>query len=152
MVQTRRAARQARAGLISLEGLEALAAHKYTSSGYSALDNVMNPWWLWVCEQLPRTLAPNTITSIGVLFTATACALQLYYTPSLEGEAPRFVYVWSAFSLFVYQTLDAVDGKQVGRFELRSGPMRPRAPLFRAASACYHVNARSNALSLYFWW
>ena len=34
------------------------------------------------------------------------------YVPSLTGEAPWWVYIVNALCLFIYQTMDAVDGKQ----------------------------------------
>ena len=41
-------------GYISEEGLAALKAYKYQSTGYSPLDNVFNHWWLFVVERVPK--------------------------------------------------------------------------------------------------
>lgn len=44
----------------------------------------------------------------------------LYYDFSMTQELPRWVFLWSAISIFIYQTLDAVDGKQARRTKASS--------------------------------
>ena len=37
-------------------------------------------------------------------------ALVLLYDMTLEGELPKWTFIYMAFSNFIYQTLDSVDG------------------------------------------
>ena len=32
-----------------------LALHVYMSGAYTPLDNLMNPWWLWIASHVPAT-------------------------------------------------------------------------------------------------
>lgn len=38
-----------------------------------------------------------------------------FHCPSFDGEAPTWVYIYAAFALLAYQTLDNLDGKQARR-------------------------------------
>ena len=66
--------------------------------------------------QCPLWIAPNLITLLGFIVNAQAFLIAVYYC-GLEGtgEAPSWVYFNLAISLFVYQTMDAIDGKQARR-------------------------------------
>lgn len=64
---------------------------------------------------LPMWMAPNLVTTIGLSLT-TASYLLLYFTvPGMvsAGPANDWVFPTAALGLFVYQTLDNMDGKQV---------------------------------------
>ena len=60
-------------------------------------------------------MAPNLVTLIGLFFNLTSFFLYLAYDLSLSKQLPPYFYVWTAICLFVYQTLDAIDGKQARR-------------------------------------
>ncbi len=77
-------------------------------------------------EFLPLWMAPNLVTLTGMIIgIATTCIL-LAYCPLLEGSAPSWAYVVCGVGLFVYQTLDAIDGKQARR----TGSSSPLGQLF----------------------
>lgn len=64
---------------------------------------------------LPSWMAPNLVTTIGLSLT-TASYLLLYFSmPGLVSSesTPWWVFPAAAAGLFVYQTLDNMDGKQV---------------------------------------
>jgi phosphatidylglycerophosphate synthase len=107
-------------------GMKGLDSYKYQSGVYSWLDNTLNPFWAWIAEQLPRTIAPNAITLLGTAFLGSMGVLQAIYDPNLQGIAPRWVYFWYALCIWMYQTLDAVDGKQARR----TGSSSPLGQLF----------------------
>jgi len=44
-----------------------------------------------------------------------AYLVMLYHSPHLYEHAPNWVYFFASFSIFAYQTLDAIDGKQARR-------------------------------------
>ena len=44
-----------------------------------------------------------------------AYILMLFYDCSLEEDVPRWTFFWAGLCIFIYQTLDACDGKQARR-------------------------------------
>lgn len=61
----------------------------------------------------PSWLAPNVITLGGLLFSALAVVVSLIFNPTNEPDAgPRWLHLFCAGCMFVYQTLDNMDGKQ----------------------------------------
>jgi len=83
-------------------------------------------WWRFAVEYLPLTLAPNSVTLIGLLFMFLSYALSVYYDPFLKGDGPSWLFLVHAFCMFMYQTLDALDGKQARR----TGNSTPLGELF----------------------
>ncbi|GKV39306.1 hypothetical protein SLEP1_g47101 [Rubroshorea leprosula] len=55
------------------------------------------------------------ITLIGFLFLVTSALLSYIYSPQLDSPPPRWVHFAHGLLLFLYQTFDAVDGKQARR-------------------------------------
>lgn len=98
-----------------------LKNYKYKGGDYTWLDNQMNGFWLAAVEYLPRVdcahqnLAPNLITVYALLANLIPAFLFVFYDPTLAGEYPAIFYVASAIGIFLYQTLDALDGKQARR-------------------------------------
>lgn len=95
--------------------LKRLSEHKYSAQCVSILDPCFQVYWRWLVEQLPMWLAPNTITISGLFINVATSLLLIWYCPQAKGEAPWWAFVLSAVGLFVYQSLDAVDGKQARR-------------------------------------
>lgn len=64
---------------------------------------------------LPSWMAPNLVTTIGLSLTTASYLLLYLFVPGLvSGEStPWWVFPVAALGLFVYQTLDNMDGKQV---------------------------------------
>jgi hypothetical protein len=60
---------------------------------------------------VPIWLAPNVITTLGLLSVVTANWL-LYAFEDESGGAPGWVYFFIGICIFMYQTLDNLDGKQ----------------------------------------
>lgn len=38
---------------LTLKDLEKIKTHSYKTTGYSKLDNLMNPFWIWSADLLP---------------------------------------------------------------------------------------------------
>jgi ethanolaminephosphotransferase len=53
---------------------------------------------------------------------ASSCVIVLWHSPKLTAELPAWVYLYTAFALFAYQSLDAIDGKQARRTGM-AGPL-----------------------------
>lgn len=59
-------------------------------------------------------MAPNLVTTIGLSLTTAAYLLMYITAPKLLSlDTPAWVFPTAALGLFVYQTLDNMDGKQV---------------------------------------
>ncbi|XP_020889432.1 choline/ethanolaminephosphotransferase 1 [Arabidopsis lyrata subsp. lyrata] len=58
---------------------------------------------------------PNMITLMGFMFLVTSSLLGYIYSPQLDSPPPRWVHFAHGLLLFLYQTFDAVDGKQARR-------------------------------------
>ncbi|KAL2926395.1 Choline/ethanolaminephosphotransferase 1 [Bienertia sinuspersici] len=55
------------------------------------------------------------ITLTGFIFLMTSALLGYLYSPRLDSPPPRWVHFMHGLLLFLYQTFDAVDGKQARR-------------------------------------
>ncbi|XWS64122.1 hypothetical protein CRYUN_Cryun06bG0159700 [Craigia yunnanensis] len=55
------------------------------------------------------------ITLTGFMFLVTSALLGYVYSPHLDSPPPRWVHFAHGLLLFLYQTFDAVDGKQARR-------------------------------------
>lgn len=98
---------------ITDEGLEQLARFKYVAGPYTVLDNILNPWWLFVARGVPRWMSPNAVTLVGLTCSLVGLGSVVWIIRGdpaayIDGH-PVFLYV--AAAMFAYQTLDAVDGK-----------------------------------------
>jgi len=102
-------------GFITHEGFRKLDSYKYVSGGYSWLDNIFNYFWEAVARLLPMWLAPNLVTFIGFIFMTLSYLIMIPYDLTLSHDIPRWTFCVSGFFQFLYQTLDAVDGKQARR-------------------------------------
>lgn len=101
--------------VLSEGGKMHIADHKYKAGVYTPLDNLLNGWWFGITECLPRSVHPNLLTAAGS-FPIAMCYWAAWYASSdMTSAPPRWLCFAMAFSLFVYQTLDAVDGKQARR-------------------------------------
>jgi ethanolaminephosphotransferase len=102
-----------------------LPTYQYRGADLSLLYHyVLSPFaGLLVNRVVPKSMAPNTITSIGLVFMLTAYVAYWWYVPSLETEElppPRWIFLWNGISMLVYQTLDNMDGKQARRTQSAS--------------------------------
>lgn len=96
--------------------LAKLLHYKYRGEDRSITHRLLlAPVYARLVTFLPLWLAPNTVTLVGFLLPVCAHALLLYYSPTLEDEVPRALYVFASFSLFTYMVLDNLDGKQARR-------------------------------------
>ncbi|TDH73069.1 uncharacterized protein CCR75_009054 [Bremia lactucae] len=112
--------------MLDKKALEGIAAYKYKAGSYTYLDDVLNQFWTYSVRFLPIWMAPNLVTMIGTGVTMLTTVIQLYYAPHFLETCPAWVYILSALGLFIYQTMDALDGKQARR----TGASSPLGQLF----------------------
>jgi len=60
-------------------------------------------------------VAPNLITITGLAINMIAALLLIYHCPSAREEVSGWIPLALAITMFLYQTLDAIDGKQARR-------------------------------------
>ncbi|KAJ3547758.1 hypothetical protein NM688_g5370 [Phlebia brevispora] len=116
-------------GYISSAALENLKKYQYKGVDKSLLSRyVLNPYWTWLVTLWPKWVAPNVITMSGLCFVLFNFATLLYYDPAYLAEKggasgpPQWIYFTWAAGLFIYQSLDAIDGKQARRTGM-AGPL-----------------------------
>ncbi|EFR02039.1 cholinephosphotransferase 1 [Nannizzia gypsea CBS 118893] len=98
-------------------------AFLFTSKGDGWMDHL--PWNAFV-ELLPLWIAPNMVTLLGFGFIVGNVVLLEIYMPNLVGPAPSWVYYSFAIGIWMYSTMDNVDGKQARR----TGTSSPLGELF----------------------
>ena len=97
---------------------KAICGYKYVGGDQSLLyGHVLSPLAAALVESLPKNVAPNLITFAGLLFPIFASVATLVVNPSLMTTGPRdaWLHLLTGVNLFVYQTLDNMDGKQARR-------------------------------------
>ncbi|XP_075547003.1 choline/ethanolaminephosphotransferase 1 bbc isoform X1 [Dermacentor variabilis] len=114
------------ADILTQQQLKRLSEHKYSCSGSSFADPFMQPFWNWVTSKCPFWLAPNLMTLSGLFVNIATSLVLVWYSPTATQEVPRWAFLLCALGLFVYQTLDACDGKQARR----TGTNTPLGELF----------------------
>jgi hypothetical protein len=88
-----------------------LATWQYHSGGYTKLDLILDPFWAWCQTLMPQWMAPNLITLSGLFCVGGGALLLRMFDPTFSQTAPAWVYAVALLGHFLYQTLDAVDGK-----------------------------------------
>ncbi|KAF2682879.1 ethanolaminephosphotransferase 1 [Lentithecium fluviatile CBS 122367] len=112
---------------VSEDALQQLKFYKYSSVDKSLISRyILKHYWNGFVELLPMWLAPNLVTLIGFFFILGNVALLEVYVPDLVGPAPSWVYYSFAFGMWMYSTMDNVDGKQARR----TGTSSPLGELF----------------------
>ncbi|KAK8132425.1 CDP-alcohol phosphatidyltransferase class-I family protein [Apiospora kogelbergensis] len=107
---------------ISDDALIHLKSYKYSAVDLSPVSHyILRPYWNAVVELLPLWLAPNMVTLIGFFFILANIGLLVIFIPDLVGPGPGWMYLSFAFGLFMYQTMDNIDGKQARRTGTSSG-------------------------------
>ncbi|KAJ9648426.1 hypothetical protein H2199_001281 [Coniosporium tulheliwenetii] len=107
---------------VSDEALAHLKTYKYSGVDKSYISHyILRHYWNGFVELLPLWLAPNMVTLLGFFFILANVVLLEIYVPDLVGPAPSWVYYSFAFGLWMYSTLDNVDGKQARRTGTSSG-------------------------------
>ncbi|KAK4260914.1 hypothetical protein QN277_003975 [Acacia crassicarpa] len=103
-------------GYIGAHGVAALHRYKYSGVDHSYLAKyVLQPFWSRFVTLFPLWMPPNMITLTGFMFLLVSALLGYIYSPRLDSPPPRWVHFAHGLLLFLYQTFDAVDGKQARR-------------------------------------
>lgn len=107
---------------LSQHQLEVLAQHTYKCDGKSMLDPLLQPYWEWLVGKFPTWMAPNLITLLGIIINIFTGLIIICYDPGFNADIPRWPYFIFGIGLFIYQSMDAIDGKQARRTK-QSSPL-----------------------------
>lgn len=128
--------------------LKRLSEHKYSVTGVSLIEPIMQRFWKAIVLKVPEWWAPNAMTLAGLVINIATSALLMWYSPDGKGEPPLWCYLLCSIGLLIYQTLDAIDGKQARRMNCSS----PLGELFDhgcdALSIVFVIVSTSVALQL----
>ncbi|WJX65919.1 Cholinephosphotransferase 1 [Trifolium repens] len=103
-------------GYIGSHGVAALHRYKYSGVDHSYVAKyVLQPFWTRFVHLFPLWMPPNMITLMGFMMLLLSALLGYIYSPQLDSAPPRWVNFAHGLLLFLYQTFDAVDGKQARR-------------------------------------
>ncbi|XP_035230368.1 cholinephosphotransferase 1-like [Stegodyphus dumicola] len=72
----------------------------------------LQKFWMWLVKFVPMRIAPCVLTCLGLAVNLGSCLTLLYFSPDARTEAPAWAFLLCAAGVFLYQTLDALDGKQ----------------------------------------
>ncbi|CAF4966675.1 unnamed protein product, partial [Rotaria socialis] len=101
--------------VLTEQQLKRLKEHKYASEGTTLLDPFMQIFWKWLVEFCPLWVAPNLLTVVGLAINIGTSVLLMVETNGAKEQCSRWIYFLTALGLFIYQSLDAIDGKQARR-------------------------------------
>jgi ethanolaminephosphotransferase len=109
---------------------DALVSFQYQGEDRSLLYRfILSPLASFCVDYLtPMSVAPNTITLIGLVLMAASYCFSWYYVPNFREQhnhnttnsnesipldiVPRWIFLYNAIAILIYQTLDNMDGKQ----------------------------------------
>ena len=105
---------------LTAEAAAAIPKFQYRGEDRSLLYKyVLSPLAQYLVDHwTPSTLAPNSITLLGLVLMGAAYGFVWYHVPTLEVEnqdfegIPRWIFLYNCVAMLVYQTLDNMDGKQ----------------------------------------
>lgn len=120
-----------------------LRQYKYSGGDLSlTYKHVLSPLAQFCVDNfIPTSMAPNLITFVGLMVAFSATVLTLVFNPTLSADCPRWLSAYSGISIFIYQTLDNMDGKQARR----TGSSSPLGMLFD--HGCDAINAAISTIS-----
>lgn len=72
--------------ILSPQQLKRLSDHKYSSSGRTLMDPVVQPFWNWLVLKLPLWLAPNLMTISGLFINILTSVILFCYSPDATDE------------------------------------------------------------------
>ncbi|KAF5399031.1 Choline/ethanolaminephosphotransferase 1 [Paragonimus heterotremus] len=102
-------------GLLSADVLDEdqvirIVEHKYKVYGKSFCEPLLEGFWKWSVRYIPKQIAPNALTLAGLLTIVLPAGVLLYCSPYFRDEISPVCILLFALGVFIYQTLDALDG------------------------------------------
>lgn len=70
--------------ILSNVQLKRIGEHKYSHSGQTLLDPLMQKYWTWFVSYFPVWLAPNVMTLTGLCVNIITSLILVYYSPDAK--------------------------------------------------------------------
>lgn len=106
---------------ITDEGEENLKTFKYKGGSVGlSYEYIWSPFAQILVEYVPKWWAPNAITFVGFMLVILG-EVVIYSTGKLGDTLSTAQLLIFAFLVFIYQTLDNIDGKQARRTGTSTG-------------------------------
>lgn len=100
---------------LSPSELASLKSHRFVGTDRSILSKyVIGHYTRWLVEKVPRGIAPNMLTLGGYVMMLASLLLTLVFDPWLN-SAPKYLPLANFALMFIYFTLDNLDGAQARR-------------------------------------
>lgn len=88
---------------LDLKALENIKNYRYQTNGLTFIEiNVFEYFWNFVTQLLPRSLAPNLLTLLGLVVPMLSFFAIMYYDWTLTQVLPNWIFLLCAFALFWY--------------------------------------------------
>lgn len=114
-------------GWIPNEKLTSFGEYKYISPTITYFESqILDRFWTCLIKYMPMSIAPNLITVSGFIIVIIPLFLMLWEDPTMTEQVATWKYFLFAVAIWVYQTLDSLDGKQARR----TGSSSPLGELF----------------------
>ncbi len=97
--------------MLTEEDKKNIQNYHYSVSDRSITTQLLTPLWEKTLEYIPLNIAPNLLTLLGFY----SLFLSSYLTYYRFDNYPSLITMLNVLLLFIYQTLDAIDGKQARR-------------------------------------
>ena len=94
--------------------------YTYKCVNEALLDPVLTPFWELLTRMSPLWLHPNTMTLVGSTSLLPGFFLSAYYAWGMVEVSPMWLCLLSVTGVFLWQTLDNMDGRQARRLGLSS--------------------------------
>lgn len=86
--------------------------HRFRTVDLSLVSRLLEPYWQWCADRVPASIAPNAITLTGFALVLGVFVATLAGDVTLRAAPSPAVCAAAIASIFAFQTLDAIDGKQ----------------------------------------
>ena len=101
--------------------IEVAKGYKYNGKDDSICVKLfLRSFWNWLIEFFPLNIAPNVITFVGFLFEVVSFCFSAICSHGFCTPLPPWCCIFNGISLFIYQTLDNLDGRQARRTQMSS--------------------------------
>lgn len=110
-----------------MDKLDNLKNYQYNSIDNSIISKkLLTPFHNKIITLIPMWISPNLLTLLGFTTALSAFILTLITDHTLSNQKNRIIFLINAILIFLYQTFDAIDGKQARRL----GASSPLGQLF----------------------
>jgi phosphatidylglycerophosphate synthase len=100
---------------------DGIPVYHYRSVNKSILDRVYVHWWNIAIRAVPARMSANLLSMLGNVGSWAAMAILMLFGPSI-GPSQPWLFALAGLLVFIYQTIDCVDGMQARRIG-SSGPL-----------------------------